>query len=205
MYVYHKNSRCLIACLLWALSIFSLPAQAVTEQIRISSTNDDVEERITDGDMYRDSTDLEFGFDEFVGGLQIVGMRFQNVNIPQGATINSAYIVFETDERDSGATTLVIFGEDADSANQFSSVANNISNNRAKTSAAVNWAPSAWNTISALHQTPDLSRIIQEIVDRAGWLANNNLVLIVEPGSGCIFPTCQRTSESYDGQRNLCP
>jgi MSHA biogenesis protein MshQ len=205
MYVYHKNSRCLIACLLWALSIFSLPAQAVTEQIRISSTNDDVEERITDGDMYRDSTDLEFGFDDFVDGLQIVGLRFQNVNIPQGATINSAYIVFETDESDSGATTLVIFGEDTDSANQFSSVAYNISNNRAKTSAAVNWTPSAWNTISALHQTPDLSRIIQEIVDRAGWLANNNLVLIVEPGSGCLTTTCQRTAESYDGERNNGP
>lgn len=72
--------------------------------------------------MYRNSSDLELGFDDFVGGLQIVGMRFKNVAIPQGATISSAYLEFETDETESGATSVVIFGENVDDANELATV-----------------------------------------------------------------------------------
>ena len=204
MNVKNKISRCLIVYLLGVLSLFSSVAFSVTEEIRVSSKHNDAEELISDGNMYRDSSDLELGYDDYAGGLQIVGMRFQSVNIPQGATINSAYIEFETDETDSGATNLVIFGENNDSPNQFANNDNNISD-RTKTSASVNWTPSVWNSINELHQTPDISTIIQEIVNRANWAASNNLVLIVEPGSGCTTISCQRTAESHDGESNSAP
>src|SRR5690606_38863613 len=117
--------------------------------------NDDAEERISDGDMYRDSTDLELGFDDFVGGLQIVGMRFRSLNIPQGAIINSAYLQFTADQTDSGTTNLIIYGENVDSANQFSNGRRNISN-RPKTTASVSWSPAVWNSVNGLHQSPDI-------------------------------------------------
>jgi MSHA biogenesis protein MshQ len=204
MNVKNKISRCLIVCLLGVLSLFSSVAFSVTEEIRVSSKHDDAEELISDGNMYRDSSDLELGYDDYAGGLQIVGMRFQSVNIPQGATINSAYIDFETDETDSGATNLVIFGENNDNPNQFANNDNNISD-RTKTSASVNWTPLAWNSTNELNKTPDISVIIQEIVNRANWAASNNLVLIVEPGSGCTTISCQRTAESHDGESNSAP
>ncbi|MBL4822842.1 MAG: hypothetical protein JKX90_04870 [Colwellia sp.] len=200
----NKSSHYLIVCLLWVLSIFSSAAFGVTEQVRVNSNNDDAEELISNGNMYRDSSDLEFGYDNYFGGLQIVGMRFKSVDIPKGATINSAYIEFVTDEIDSGTTTLVIVGEGDDSPKKFKNGNRNISK-RTKTSASVNWAPSAWNSINELHQTPDISTIIQEIVDRTGWAANNNLVLIVEPGNGCTTINCQRTAESHDGEANSAP
>ncbi|TWX70672.1 hypothetical protein ESZ36_03135 [Colwellia demingiae] len=204
MNVQNKSLHYFIVFLLWALSIFSPAAFGVTEQVRINSSNDAAEELISDGKMYRNSTDLEFSYDSFAGGLQIIGMRFKSVDIPKGATINSAYIEFETDERDSGTTTLIIAGEDADSPKEFKNGKRDISK-RTKTLASINWTPSAWNSTNELHQTPDISTIIQEIVDRTGWAANNNLVLIVEPGTGCTSSSCQRTAESYDGESGSAP
>ena len=199
-----RYSNRIIIGLFWILCCFSLAAHSVTTQIRVSANNDDAEERVSDGDMYRDSSDLEFGYDDFVGGLQTVGMRFRSVDIPQGATINSAYIEFVVDETDSGTTNLVIYGEDADSPNQFANNDDNISD-RTKTSAFVNWAPSSWNSVNDLHQTPDIAAIIQEIVNRTGWAENNNLVMMVEPGSGCNSLSCQRTAEAYDGDPDEAP
>jgi len=174
-------------------------AWAVTVSVRVNSGNDDAEELISDGSMYQNSSDLELGYDDFVGGLQIVGTRFTGIAIPQGATINSAYIEFETDEIDSGATNLVIYGEDIDDASAFAAAANDISN-RTTTTASVNWNPTAWNTVNELHQTPDLSAIIKEIIDRPGWVSGNDLVITIEPGAGCVDINCQRTAESWDGE-----
>jgi MSHA biogenesis protein MshQ len=188
----------LLACLVLQFS----SAMAVTVSVRVDSNNDDAEENISDGDMSRSSSDLEMSADS--SELQIVGMRFNDVAIPQGAVINSAYIEFETDETDSGTTNLVIFGENVDTANQFANNDDNISS-RPKTTASANWSPSSWTTVSELHQTPDISTIIKEIVDRAGWSSGNDLVLIIEPGSDCKDSDCQRTAESHDGESSSAP
>jgi len=59
----------------------------------------------------------------------------------------------------------------------------------------VSWTPAAWNTegqAGASQQTPDLKDIVQEIVNRAGWSANNGLAIIIT-GTG------KRTAEAYEG------
>ena len=53
-------------------------------------------------------------------------MRFVDIQIPPGATIQNAYLQFEVDETDSGATVLVIHGEDVADATGFGSAVNNI-------------------------------------------------------------------------------
>ena len=70
----------------WIVLQFS-SAWAVTVSVRVNTGNDDAEELISDGSMYLNSTDLETSFDDFQGGLQIVGMRFTGLAVPQGATI----------------------------------------------------------------------------------------------------------------------
>ncbi|MBC8379371.1 MAG: hypothetical protein H8E62_09360 [Planctomycetes bacterium] len=42
-------------------------------------------------------------------------------------------------------------------------------------------------------KTPDLSSIVQEIVNRASWTSGNSMVFIIE-GTG------ERTAEAYDGE-----
>ncbi len=63
----------------------------------------------------------------------MVGMRFLNVGIPFGATINSAFIDFTVDETGTTATSLTIRGEDADNPAIFVTTAFNISNRTATT------------------------------------------------------------------------
>ena len=48
-----------------------------------------------------------------------MGMRFQNIAIPAGATISSATIQFQVDEATSGTIELFITGQAADNAQTF--------------------------------------------------------------------------------------
>lgn len=167
-------------------------------QSRVSQSTDDAEELIIDGDIYSTSSDLELTYDTYHGGNQKVGMRFQNLNIPQGVAIASAYIEFETDETNSGTTHLTFFAEASDNAQTFSSSSNDITN-RPKTLSSVTWSNvPAWNTVSEKHQTPDLSPIIQEVINRPGWTNGNSIVIIVN-GTGT------RTAESYNGESTNAP
>lgn len=174
---------------------FSVSDGSGSVDVRVTSSSNDAEERISNGNMSRSSSDLEFVYDG--SNQQIVGMRFMSINIPAGATIASAYIQFTADESDSGPTDLIFYGEDVDDASWFKTTSYDISN-RPQTSASVNWGSvPAWTTNNT-YNTPDLSTIVQEIVDRAGWADGNDLAFIVE-GSG------ERTAESYDGSSSKAP
>ncbi len=108
--------------------------------IRISDDDDDAEEPIGGTSVNIGSSDLEFVQDG--GSINIVGIRFQNISIPNSATIKSADITFIPDEKDTGPTDLTIWGEDIDNAPAYANLDNNISS-RTKTSASV-----AWNNIA---------------------------------------------------------
>ena len=165
-----------------------------TISVSISSGDDDAEENISSGTIGFTSSDLELIADG--GTNQIVGMRFNGINLPNGATITNAYIEFETDELNSGTTNLTFSGDDTDNALAFSST-NKLSTRNKTTTVSWNNVP-AWNTENEKHQTPDLSIIIQEIVNRAGWTPNNSMAILVE-GSG------ERTAESYNGEVAAAP
>ncbi|MCB0034253.1 MAG: hypothetical protein KDE51_09550 [Anaerolineales bacterium] len=44
----------------------------------------------------------------YSGGNQTVGIRFNGVDLPQGATINNAYVKFQVDEVTEGASKAVV-------------------------------------------------------------------------------------------------
>jgi hypothetical protein len=128
------------------------------------------------------------------GVIQVVGLRFAGLSIPQGATIQSAYIQFQCRVGTTAAASLLIEGQAADNAPTFAKIANNISS-RARTSADVGWVPAPWGTVGAQgpdQQTPDLTNVMQEIVSRGGWTAGNSMVFIIT-GTGV------RTAEAFDG------
>ena len=164
---------------------------------QINNGNDDVEEKETVGSIVPASTDLELAYDTWNSQFsQTIGMRFNNLNVPNGATITNAYIQFTVDETSSSTANLTIKGEDHDNAPAFSTSDFDVSD-RTTTTASVNWDPVPWTVVGEAgtdQQTPDLSAIVQEIVDRSGWTPNNSMVLTVT-GTG----TGKRTAESYDG------
>ena len=190
---YGMSKKALLAAILVGWSAF---ANAEKLDYQIAATNDDAEEEVSTGNMYRNSSDLELIADGSTD--QLVGLRFRNLQIPQGTLIVSAVLEFETDETNSGSTSVTIEGQDIDDAPQFGGGNSNISN-RTRTSASVDWnSIPAWNTVSERHQSPDITSIVQEIVDRGGWSAGNDMVFIIT-GSG------ERTAESYDGEPSNAP
>ncbi|MFC1463030.1 PQQ-binding-like beta-propeller repeat protein, partial [Verrucomicrobiota bacterium] len=147
--------------------------------------SDDAEERESDGGMYLDRTDLCLVAGAQPGdGNQKVGLRFPNVGIPRGAFIASATIQFRSAANRSDAACLLIRGQASDDAAVFGAGVSNISA-RATTRAAVEWMPPAWSSgqAGASQQTPDLAGIVQEVVDRDGWVPSNAVAFVIS-GTG---------------------
>ena len=166
--------------------------------VSIDDGNDDVEENENTGSIYFDSSDLELVYDDYnQQDNQTIGLRFNDIEIPQGATISGAHIEFTVDETSSGSTDLTITGQDSDEAPAFTTQNYDVSS-RTATSASVGWQPAAWSTIGAKEQSTDLAVIVQEIVNRSGWTSNGSMVFIIT-GTG------SRIAESYDGSASDAP
>ncbi|MCK0147291.1 GEVED domain-containing protein [Arenibacter sp. F26102] len=183
--------------LLMILAGIASAQTTITSQV--AQGNDDAEEQVSNGNMDLGSSDLELTSDG--GTNQYVGIRFQNINIPQGTTILSASIQFTTDETDTGSTSVTIRGEDTNNASIFSNSNYNISS-RTLTSASVSWnSIPSWNSVGqagANQRTPDLTAIVQEIVNRGGWVNGNAMAFVIN-GSG------ERTAEAYNGDSSKSP
>jgi hypothetical protein len=159
----------------------------------VASSSDDAEQYVSSGAVSLTSGDLEMTLES---SNQVVGMRFTGVTIPKGAAIVNAWVRFKVDETGSTTTSLNLGGQAADNPATFTTSANNISA-RPRTAASVNWAPAPWTVVGqagSAQQTPNLTAVIQEIVNRSGWASGNSLVLIVT-GTG------KRTAESYNGDQ----
>ncbi len=171
--------------------------QATTVEVRVAAGLDDAEES-SSGSVGLTSSDLELVYDS--GSNQTVGIRFNGLDIPQGATIVNAYVQFQVDETNSTATSLLIQGQDEDNAATFTSSAGDISS-RTRTAAAVPWSPLPWTTVGDAgpeQRTPDIASVIQEIVTRSGWSSGNALVVIIT-GTG------ERAAESFNGDSSGAP
>jgi hypothetical protein len=166
-------------------------------EVRVSASSDDAEERVSTGDMYLTSTDLELVEDDSSTRSQFVGIRFDGLSIPQGAALTAAWIEFTVDEPDEDSVEVVILAEASDDAETFTTDVGNISS-RDLTDAMVEWSPSEWSDEGDLQQTPDISSVVQEVIDRPSWVLGNALVIVIS-GSG------ERTAESYDGSPDDAP
>lgn len=165
--------------------------------IPISASTDDAEEAAS-GTVNRVNGDLELALD---ATPQTVGLRFQSVAVPQGATILSAYVQFRADEKSSTEVTLTIEGQAADNAPTFTGASFGISS-RPRTTADATWAPAPWPMIGEHgpnQRTSDLSLVLQEIVDRSGWNGGAMVLIITGNGSG------KRTAESFNAGAALAP
>ncbi|MGH2631500.1 MAG: PKD domain-containing protein [Actinomycetota bacterium] len=163
-----------------------------TLDVSIATGNDDAEEKAS-GAVNRASTALDLG--TLDAGGQTVGLRFTDVSVPQGATITAAHVQFQA-KKSITPVTLLIAAEASNDAGIFTTQAFGISN-RPRTSADVTWTPEPWTTANELgpkQKTPDLTTVIQEVVDLNQW-SGNALVLFVTRVSG----TGKRAAVSFNG------
>jgi len=141
---------------------------------QISLGTDDCYER-DDTTIYLIDDDVSVGKS---GSVDDTGLRWQSVNIPNAATITSAklslYLV-----NDSGTLSANIRGIDEDDTVTWA--ANNRPSQRVKTTATINAAKANWNNWATNSWIDiDIKSVIQEIVDRGDWSANNALAIVIE-------------------------
>ncbi len=115
---------------------------------------------------------------------QIVGLRFQNVEVPQGADIVNASVTLTSAATASGADTYLITVENSSAPTPFQPTAGNLSN-RSRT-AAIEWTPAATWGMASTVSTPDLSSLIQQVVGTPGttnsaWCGGNAINIFIAP------------------------
>ena len=166
--------------------------------VRLAGSENDAEETLDDNSIDLTSSDLEMCKELNIWPIpdedQVMGVRFNNINIPKNAQIDSAYIRFTVDETNTDPATILIYGEAVSNAQQFYSLPANISS-RQKTISSASWYVPGWgnsDNSGADQETPQLKNIVQEITSRPGWVAGNSMVFLFE-GTGT------RVAHAYDG------
>ncbi len=177
----------------------------------IATSSDDAEEHIPAGGIDLGSSDLELGHEGTMSAtsLQVIGCRWVALPIPKGATITEAWVQFSADSVSSDFhipdVSLIIEGQLSPDPATFSSTSGDISS-RPKTTARVVWDIPQWMTEHAKgpeERTPDISSIIQEIVNQDGW--NGNAIVLMFRDNPAKPSQGTREAESFDGGASEAP
>jgi hypothetical protein len=154
--------------------------------LSITASNNDAEQAMVGGAVALSGAAINC-----TDGTTRGGFRFVNVGIPQGATINSATLDVVCIDAANDSPQCDIWGQNSDDAPVFTTDANNISS-RPATSAYTNWTASDIGTAAV--QSPAITAVIQEIVNRPGWVSGNAIAIFIQGLTGTGFQV-----HAYDG------
>ncbi len=185
-----------------------------TVTVGVNSSSDDAEEYFfgPDNDPFRPegsmdvtSSDIELGAENPAGkNPQVSGLRFTNLEIPQGSRILSAYIQFTVDnfDKNEDPAEYYIFAEDNANPVTFSENDFDITS-RAWSMDSVAWsvAEDSWTDFGQAgsdQRTTDISGLVEALVNKPDWSPGNAMAFFIE-GTGV------REAESYDGSAGDAP
>jgi len=149
--------------------------------ITLQTSSDDAEQENDAMDsLYDDDLDAGWEGDPEKQNVLTTGLRFTDVTIPRGMTIDSAYIQVYCHEGKSAedVAIITIVGEANDHAETYSYDA--LITDRPETAASVTWTVNEEWGLWMPYRTPELKSIIQEIVNREGWQSGNSLALMLK-------------------------
>lgn len=196
-----------IACLLPSISAISSADQALVYSI--NAPHNDAHEQISYGwghgnmDVYGRAITL--GNAE--GKQYLTGLRFEGVKIAKGTPILGAYIQFTAKKADSkGAPAYIDIAAENTANSGFFSVFWNDLSRRDRTNNRVIWqADDAWsnaNERGAKQRTPDLTSLVQEVVNRNDWHTGNAMSFLLE-GEGSHIVQSHEGSHQQLGVSDL--
>ena len=166
----------------------------ITQTLRISNKDDDSEETVSSGNSQAGGSTLSMG--ETGSVSQLVGLRFGDLGIPHGVTITNATLEFVADRNRSSLSNLSIGIQASDDAPAFTPDNRDLSD-RALHQNKVDWQPGLWIE-DRTYSSPDISGVLQQVVDREGWCGDSNLAFVID-GSG------QRDAKSYERSSTQAP
>lgn len=163
--------------------------------VGVGASTNDAEEKVSNGDMKTTDGSLEIGSKG--NTPQWVGLRFPNVNLPDGVTIDQASIAFTADGDSDDPCNLTFYGETAVNSATFNTNDYNISS-RSRTASSVNWnnVPD-WNK-EVEYDSPNLAALVSEIASISGWVSGNPMTFLIS-GNG------ERKAFSWDDDPDFAP
>lgn len=164
------------------MSLKAKPLVTLRTGLPIEHSDDDVQEA-PNGSVSLDSTTLALV--ESGGEQQLVGLRFNGINLGRNADVRSAALQFTCKTPSSEPGELVIQAEAAGNAERFLNVPRNLSSRRLTTGKVV-WSPAAWKKegeSGASQRSPDLSPLIREVINRDDWQPGNSIAFVIS-GTG---------------------
>jgi len=150
----------------------------------VEDSDDDAEQYLDDGRVLHDGQQLGMPADD--GREQLVGIRFDRLSIPAGATITAAHIDLELRNADGqGRADMLIRSEASDDAQRYENSTDNISA-RQSNPATVAWTDLPVGQSDSTLSTPDLAELVQAVVGRSGWVSDSAVAFTFErlAGSG---------------------
>ncbi|MBK8566519.1 MAG: T9SS type A sorting domain-containing protein [Saprospiraceae bacterium] len=136
----------------------------------VEVSTDDAEQKNNEIDkLYDDDLDIGWEGDEF--NVVSTGLRYRGVNVPKGATIDSAFIEIWAHEDEGDLAIVTIYAEASDNPVTYNET--DLISDRPRTTANVVWNCDEEWTIWEQYRTPDLKALVQEVVDRDGWQQGN--------------------------------
>ena len=185
---------------LFTYLLVSGPVSAATFSARVGASADDCHAERTPATVF--SITLATNYIGTTGDPDVehAGVRYTNVTIPYQATITSAILTLRADATQSGTVVNVTIKSDSATNPATFSTASDW-NARVRSSASVAWNSIPSWTSGTDYDSPDISTVIQGIVNRTGWASGNALVLFIENASSTNF----RQFESWDGSSTLAP
>lgn len=140
----------------------------------VSGQHNSAQEQVSTGNVFLNSSRLTLAHDTVLVGYNdsrrvdselLVGVVFQSLSVPQGATITNAYCLFVIDEVGPASDlqmNLSIYGELIGNASIPTSTPRDLSR-RPQTSAVVEWAPNRSVSVDDSLRTVDISPVLQVV------------------------------------------
>jgi type IV pilus assembly protein PilY1 len=186
----------------------------------ITNEEDDAEQK-TDGQVFitTEGDTLDVGFGESgATDLRTIGLRFRNVPIRPSATIKSAHLIFhaQAGNNDDNAE-FTIEGQQSPNSEPFNEDINRDVSDRPKVKVgssvkSISWpVTKSWEPGKA-YRSPDITSLVQEMVQQEGWNAGTNSMTFIvtgESGQRQVYsseagtttaPTLHVQIEGYLGQ-----
>ncbi len=173
--------------------------------IRIIKTGTDagVDVSYDDGEYENDAVDklydddLDMGWEGDDLNIMTTFLRFQSVYIPQGATIDSAFLRIYAHEDEADEARVTIYAEAIDNSPIFNDT--ELMSDRTWGTDSVKWIISESWTMWQPYKSIDIASVLQGVVNRSGWVSGNALTIFLRgEDQGASLLDNARDFESFE-------
>lgn len=160
-------------------SVILRDGKTLSETFRVLDSRDDAAEEDSLGLNVTNYTYMLIGDNGVINVTAAV--RFDKLPVEAGELIITAEVQFTSVDDQEDATTITIWAEADDDADDFSTGLWDIGS-RPRTALQTTWSPGTWTTgeRGSAQRTPNLAALMQEVIDRPGWQDDKAVAFILE-------------------------